>query len=176
MGLKIGDNIIDFNLRGVDEKKYYVDKFRGKRILVVIFTCNHCPYAQAYQDSIKEIQSEYSEKGVQVIAINSNDDNNYPEDSFENMKIRAKEARFNFPYLRDESQEVAREYGAEVTPDVFVFDKNRVLRYRGRIDDNWQNPGKVKEKSLRNAINELLEGKGVSIKEAKAIGCSIKWK
>ena len=174
--LKILDKAINFNLKGVDGKEYSLDSFKDKKILIIIFTCNHCPYAQAYEDRIIQLQTMYKERNVQVIAINSNEDKNYKEDSFENMKIRAKKKDFNFPYLRDESQEVAKAYGAEVTPDVFVFDNKRILKYRGRIDDNWENPDKVKQHNVRDAVGALLRGEEVKVKEAKAIGCSIKWK
>ena len=174
--LNINDKAIDFKLKGTDNKEYSLNSFKDKNIFIIIFTCNHCPYAQAYEERIKQLQTMYNERGVQIIAINSNDDKQYGEDSFENMKIRAKKRDFNFPYLRDKSQEIARAYGAEVTPDVFVFDNKRVLRYRGRIDDNWENSEEVKKHNVREAVGSLLRGEEVKVKEAKAIGCSIKWK
>lgn len=176
MALKTGDSASAFSLKGVDGKSHSVADFAKRKILVVIFTCNHCPYAQAYQERVKAVQQEYGEKGVQIVAINSNDSRNYPQDSFENMVKRARDVRFNYPYLRDESQQVARAYGAEVTPDVFVFDQKRRLRYRGRIDDNWEEPDNVTVHDLRNALDELLAGKDISRPVSRAIGCSIKWK
>lgn len=174
MPLKTNDQLIDFNLPGVDGQDHSPEEWQDKKVLVVIFTCNHCPYAKAYQQRIIDIQNEFSD--IQIVAINSNDDENYPDDSFEKMKERAKEAGFNFPYLRDESQETAREFGAQVTPDCFVFDQERKLRYRGRIDDNWEEPDKVTKQELRDAITALLEGKNPPVEDAKAIGCSVKWK
>ncbi len=113
---------------------------------------------------------------MQIVAINSNDEVNYPEDSFENMKRRAKEKNFNFPYLRDPDQSAAEAYGATHTPEIFLFDADRNLRFHGKIDDNWEYPNKVKETYLKNAIKELLEGKEITRKETFTIGCTIKWK
>jgi len=174
--LKIGSKAPNFKLPGTDGKEYDLNSFSDKKALVVIFSCNHCPYVQAYEERIKAIQNDYSNKGVSVIAINSNEDRGYPEDSFENMKIRARERKFNFPYLRDEVQAVAKAYGASHTPEIFLFDGNRKLVYQGKIDDNWQYPDKVKNKYLRNAIDELLAGKEISVPETYSIGCTIKWK
>ncbi len=174
--LKIGDPAPDFSLLGVDETYYNLNSFKDANAVVIIFSCNHCPYVQAYEDRIIAIQKDFENKGVQVVAINSNDDKKYPEDSFAEMKKRAKEKGFNFPYLRDESQETARAYGATHTPQIFLFDKNRRLRYEGKIDDNWQNPGLVKQKYLRDALEEILDGKEVSVPETFSIGCTIKWK
>jgi len=174
--LKIGSKAPDFNLLGVDNKFYSLDSFADKKILIVIFSCNHCPYVQAYEQRIISIQKEFSEKGVQIVAINSNEDKNYPEDSFDEMIKRSNEKQFNFPYLRDETQEVAKAYGATHTPEIFLFDQERKLRYHGKIDDNWKEPEKVKYQYLRKAIEEVLEGKEVSIPETFSIGCTIKWK
>ena len=174
--LKIGSKAPDFNLLGVDNKFYSLDSFADKKILIVIFSCNHCPYVQAYEQRIISIQKEFSEKGVQIVAINSNEDKNYPEDSFDEMIKRSNEKQFNFPYLRDETQEVAKAYGATHTPEIFLFDQERKLRYHGKIDENWKEPEKVKYQYLRKAIEEVLEGKEVSIPETFSIGCTIKWK
>lgn len=175
-GLLIGSVLTEFELQGTDGKKHSSKEFSGKKVLAIIFTCNHCPYAQAYQERIKAIQKKFGDRGAQVIAINSNDSENYPEDGFEEMVLRAKQKKFNFPYLRDESQEVARKFGAQVTPDCFVFDEKRKLVYRGRVDDNWENEKAVTSKDIENAIEQALSGAGVKVKEASAIGCSIKWK
>ena len=174
--LKIGSLAPDFNLTGVDGKKYALNSFADKKALIVIFSCNHCPYVQAYEDRIKQIQSDYATKGVSVVAINSNEDKGYPEDSFENMKKRAAEQNFNFLYLRDEDQSVARAYDATHTPEIFLFDKERKLAFHGKIDDNWQEPRKVQNHYLRNALDELLAGKEISVPETFTIGCTIKWK
>jgi peroxiredoxin len=174
--LKIGSQAPDFNLLGVDGKKYSLGFYKDNQALIVIFSCNHCPYVQAYEDRIKRIQEDYKSKGVFVLAINSNEDSGYPEDSFENMKKRASEKKFNFPYLRDDEQSVARAYDATHTPEIFLFDKNKKLAFHGKIDDNWQEPKKVQNHYLKNALDELLAGKEISVPETFTIGCTIKWK
>jgi len=174
--LKIGSSAPDFNLPGVDGNKYSLSSFKDKQALIVIFSCNHCPYVQAYEGRMKQIQDEYKHKGVAVIAINSNEDINYPDDSFEKMKIRAAEQDFNFFYLRDEDQSVAIAYDATHTPEIFLFDKERKLAFHGKIDDNWQEPERVQNHYLRNALNELLDGIEISVPETFTIGCTIKWK
>ena len=174
--LKIGSSIPGFDLSGVDDKNYTLNSFNEKSILIIIFSCNHCPYVQAYEDRIITLQNEFEKDKLQIIAINSNDDKKYPDDSFEEMKKRYELKKFNFPYLRDESQEIAREFGATHTPQIFLFDKERKLRYQGKIDDNWQEPQKVKSAYLRDAIIEVLSKKQVSVPETYSIGCTIKWK
>ncbi len=174
--LRIGSKIPYFKLKGVDDKEYRLDNFDDKKLLVVIFSCNHCPYVQAYEDRIKEIQREFEEKGLSVIAVNSNDDSQYPDDSFENMKKRASEKHFNFPYLRDEDQSLAKAFDASHTPEIFLFDQERKLVYHGKIDDNWKDEKAIKNRYLREAIIELLEGGEISIPETFSIGCTIKWK
>jgi peroxiredoxin len=174
--LAVGSKAKPFSLPAVDGKTYKLESFADKQVLVIIFSCNHCPYVQAYEERIIAIQKDYAERGVQVLAINSNDDVNYPEDNFDNMVKRAREKKFNFPYLRDASQEVAKSYGATHTPHIFLFDGNRELVYTGKIDDNWQEPNKVKRQYLREAVNALLAGKQVRERETFAIGCTIKWK
>ncbi len=174
--LKIGSKIPNFNLPAVDDKYYSLKDFADKKILIVIFSCNHCPYVQAYENRIKNIQDEYREKGVQVIAINANDASRYEDDSFENMKKRAEERKFNFPYLRDEEQTTAKAFGATHTPEIFLFDEERNLVYHGKIDDNWKEPEQVKSKYLTDSIDELLDGEEISIPETFSIGCTIKWK
>ncbi len=174
--LKLGSMLPEFNLPATDGKNYFPDSFADKKALIVIFSCNHCPYVQAYEERIKQIQEDYSSKGVAIVAINSNDDKEYPDDSFENMKKRADEKHFNFPYLRDESQEIAKVFDASHTPEIFLFDEKRELAFHGKIDDNWQEPGKAKSKYLREALDELLEGKEISVPETFTIGCTIKWK
>ncbi len=173
--LKIGSATSDFQLLATDGKTYSLKSFADKKALIVIFSCNHCPYVQAYEDRIIEIQKDYA-KDAQVIAISSNEDINYPEDSFDNMKKRAKEKGFNFPYLHDETQSIAKAYGATHTPEIFLFDRERKLVFHGKIDDNWQEPKNVQQKYLRNALDELLSGKQISVPETFTIGCTIKWK
>ena len=174
--LSIGSKLPDFNLPAVDGNNYSPKSFKDSKALIVIFSCNHCPYVKAYQGRIKAIQNDYKSKGVSVVAINSNDEVNYPDDSFENMKIRTTEEKFNFPYLRDEDQAVAQAFDATHTPEIFVFDKDRKLIYHGKIDDNWQEPEKVVNHYLRNALDEYLEGNEISVPETFSIGCTIKWK
>ncbi len=174
--LKIGDKAIPFNLPGVDGKSHSLANYAEKKVAVVIFTCNHCPYARAWEDRLVQVQADYGERGVQLVAINANDASKYPEDSFPKMQDRARDKHFNFPYLRDESQEVARAYGAERTPEVFVFEKGGALRYHGVIDDNYDDPAAVKTKYLRDALDALLSEKAPPTSETSSVGCSIKWK
>jgi peroxiredoxin len=175
MKLSMGSKAPDFDLPGVDGKNGSLTRFKDKSILVVVFSCNHCPYVQAYEQRMMDIQRDYADRGAQLVAINSNETKNYPEDSFEKMAGRAKEKRYNFPYLRDEDQSVAHAYDAACTPEFFVFDKKRQLQYHGRLDDNHENPAKVTKQYLRNAIEALLAGKIPPLQEVHPIGCSIKW-
>ncbi|HMD13635.1 MAG TPA: thioredoxin family protein [Bacteroidota bacterium] len=163
------------NLRGTDGKNYADSDFKNN-ILVIVFSCNHCPYVQAYEDRMMAFQRDYAAKGVQLVAINSNEIQNYPDDSYEKMIERAKMRGFNFIYLRDEDQSAANAFGATHTPQFFVFDRNRKLRYSGKMDDNWKEPQSVKEKYLKEAVDALLAGKEVKIPETFSIGCTIKWK
>ncbi len=174
--LKINSFLPQFNLTGTDGKIYSSEDFADKNILVVVFSCNHCPYVQAYEGRMIDLQNEFKDKGVQIVAINSNDDYKYPEDSFDEMKKRADEKHFNFPYLRDETQEIAKAFGASHTPQIFLFNTERRLKYEGKIDDNWQEPDKVQNHYLRDAISEVLYEKEVSVPETFSIGCTIKWK
>ena len=173
--LRGGDPAPDFSLPCVDGKTYHLQSFAEKPVLVVLFSCNHCPYVQAYEDRLIEIQRDYGDRGVQLVAINSNDDVDYPEDSFENMVKRAKLKGYNFPYLRDASQQVARGYGATHTPHLFVFDRHRRLRYTGKIDDNWQRPDVVTRRYLREALEAVLRDGEPAEPATHAIGCTIKW-
>jgi peroxiredoxin len=183
--LPIGSPAPPFSLPGTDGKTYSLSSFEKSDILVIVFTCNHCPTAQAYEDRIIQLTRDYSSKNVSVIAIMPNDPSSinldelgYTDmgDSFEEMKLRAKEKKFNFPYLYDgENEKVSLAYGPIATPHVFIFDKQRILRYSGRID-NIEKPTKTPtEKDTRNAIDELLAGKPVSVPTTKVFGCSIKW-
>ena len=138
--------------------------------------CNHCPYVQAIIDRLISLQNDYQGKEVQIIGINSNDAENYPEDSFEAMQSIVKERNINFIYLHDESQEVAQAYQAQCTPDIYVFDKNQKLAYHGRLDDNWQNPNQVQKQDLRNALGLILTGQSITEEQYPSMGCSIKWK
>ncbi len=175
-GYRIGDVARDFKLKNVDGKKMSLADFKTAKGYVVIFTCNHCPFAVAYEDRIIALHRKYAEKGFPVIAINPNDKDVQPADSYDNMKKRAKEKGFPFVYLYDETQEIARAYGATRTPHVFLLDKERRVRYIGAIDDNHESPEEVKERYLENAIEALLAGREVPRTETKAIGCTIKWR
>ena len=174
--LPLGTAAPGFTLPGADGQTYSLASFEGASALVIVFTCNHCPYAQAMEDRLIQIARDYENQGLKMVLINSNDASNYPEDSFPNMQRRAKEKNFLFPYLYDESQSVARAYSAACTPDPFLFDGDGKLVYRGRIDDNWKEPEKVTKQELREAIENVLAGRPVAANQMAAIGCSIKWK
>jgi peroxiredoxin len=149
--LKLNEQAQPFSLPGVADRMHALSDYQDKEAVVVILSCNHCPYVKAWEDRMVQIQADYAPKGVQFLVINAYDVKAFPDDSFPNMKKRAQEKGFNFPYLFDESQAVAQAYGAERTPEVFVFDKQRRLRYHGAIDDNYDNPAAVKEPYLRAA-------------------------
>ena len=174
--LRLGTKAIDFSLRAVDGKYYSLDSFKDKKVLCIIFMCNHCPYVIAVQERINSIAKDYAGRSFALVGINPNDEKGYPEDSFENMKIRAAEVGYVFPYLRDETQETARRYDAVCTPDIYLYDENRILQYRGRIDDNWKDEAQVTRRELRAAIDMLLEGKDIDFNWVPSMGCSIKWK
>ncbi len=177
MTVSVGEKGLTFkDLKGVDGKLYSMEDFSDAPVLVVIFSCNHCPYVRAYEDRYVKIQGDYRNRGVRFVAINANDDVKYPEDSFDKMVKRAKEENYNFPYLRDGDQSVARSFGATNTPHVFVFDGARVLRYSGRIDDNWERLDRVRSHDLRNVLDALLEGKAPPVTTTLPVGCSVKWK
>jgi len=173
--LPIGAPIPHFALPSVDGQTVDSSAIRDNA-LVVIFTCNHCPYAQAYEDRIIELWRKYGKSGAAFVLISSNDATDYPDDSFAEMKVRAEQKAFPFPYCYDESQEVAKSFGALCTPHCFVFDAERKLRYKGRVDDNWKEPEKVTERNLSDAIKAVIAGQKPPKEEANAIGCSIKWK
>ncbi len=176
IGMPIGSSMVDFSLKGVDGKTYRLKSFADKQAVVVVFSCNHCPYVQAYEARMVQLQQDYLPRGAILVAVNSNDETGYPEDSFPNMVKRARERGFNFPYLRDESQNVARQYRAICTPHCFAFDNNRKLQYKGRIDDNWRNSREVKVHDLRAALEAILTGNTPPVQETRPYGCSIKWK
>ena len=175
-GYHVGDVARDFELKNVDGKMRSLASFKDAKGYIVVFTCNHCPYALAYQDRIIELHKKYAALGYPVVAINSNDKIVSPDDSYEDMQQRAKDKKYPFAYLHDETQEVAKAFGATRTPHVFLLDNNRTVRYIGAIDDNHEDPSAVKEKYLENAIDALRNGQEISLKETKALGCTIKWK
>lgn len=175
-GLHPGAKAVDFSLPGIDGKSYSLNSFRGKPVLVVFFTCNHCPYVQAWEPRFVQLQKDYAARGVQLVGINSNDETKYPEDDFEHMKERARDQGYTFPYLRDESQKTAEAWGPVATPDFYVLDKDRVIRYRGRMDDNHKDPNAVTLRYLRDALDDVLAGKAPRVPLTPPFGCSIKWK
>lgn len=171
--LRIGDQAPDFSLPGVDGKTYSLKDFQ-KKLLAVVFSCNHCPYVHAWEDRIIQIARDYADQ-VDFVLINANDPTQYPEDSFEHMKTRAQEKGYPFPYLYDESQRVPRAYGASRTPEVFLFDERRTFRYHGAVDDNTD-PAAVKTHYLRDAIEALLSGQEPPVTDTPPVGCTIKWR
>jgi len=184
--LAIGSRAPDFNLEGIDGKMYSLQSFKEAKVLVVVFTCNHCPTAQAYEERMKSLVTDYKDRKVELVAIMPNyagslryDELGWSDepDDFEGMKRRAKDRAFNFPYLYDgDTEETALKYGPVSTPHVFIFDQNRILRYTGRIDDeeNFRKP--VRSQDARNAIEALLQNQPVPVQTTRTFGCSIKWK
>jgi peroxiredoxin len=174
--LNIGSTAPGFeNLPGVDGKKYSLKNFAGKKGLVIVFTCNHCPTVQAYEDRMIAFQNDYGPKGFQLIAINSNETDNYPEDNYEEMVKRAQKLGFNFLYLRDAEQAVAKAFGASHTPEFFVLDSECKLRYHGKMDDNKERSAS-RINYVRDAADAILAHKDVKEAETFSIGCTIKWK
>lgn len=178
-GYKVGDVATDFKLKNVDGKMVSLSDFKEAKGFIVIFTCNHCPYAKKYEDRIIELDQKYKQNGYPVIAINPNDPNVQPEDDFEQMVGRAKEKGFTFPYLVDEGQKIYPQYGATKTPHVFILQKEgdkNIVKYIGAIDNNYENPDDVSEHYVRNALDALIQGKPVKQQKTVAIGCTIKVK
>jgi peroxiredoxin len=170
--LKIGDPAPDWSgIIGVDDKEHALADYKKAKLVVMVFTCNHCPVAVAYEDRLVALQKDYEKKGVQLIAVNVN---NLPADRLDAMKVRAKEKKFNFPYIYDPTQKMGYDYGAKVTPHVFVLDKDRKIAYIGAVDDN-NNPKRVQEKYLRDALDALLAGKKPPEAETRARGCTVKY-
>lgn len=173
--LKTGDRAPAFDLPNVDGRTVSLATLSGAKAVVIAFWCNHCPYVRAYERRLVEWADEARTRGVAVVAINSNDETSYPEDSFEHMVARAKEQRYPFPYLRDRDQAVATAYGAQCTPHFLVFDADHKLRYQGRFDDNKDKPDAVAERYLPDAVDAILQGRAPKRDTTWAIGCSVKW-
>ncbi len=172
-----GSSCPDFELPAVfGEKKFGLKSFDRADALVVMFICNHCPYVKAVEDRLIDMAKVYRAKGVSFVAISSNDPEEYPEDSPEALGKRAQEKGYPFPYLFDETQEVAKRFGAVCTPDFFVYDRGRKLAYRGRLDDSWKDPSLVKSQDLSEALECVLEGEALPEIQHPSMGCSIKWK
>lgn len=178
-GYSVGDKATDFKLKNIDGKFVSMADYTDAKGFIVIFTCNHCPYAVAYEDRMIAIDKKYKAKGFPMIAVNPNDPEIAPADSYEKMQERAREKGFTFPYLFDEGQKVYPVYGATRTPHVYLLERNdedMVVSYIGAIDDNYQDAGAVEDKYLENAIDALLAGKKPDPDFTRAIGCTIKAK
>jgi len=173
--LGIGDKAPDFRLQATDGKTYSLDDFKTSRTLVVFFTCNHCPFVTGSDEVTRVTALRFKDKGVAFIGINSNSENTYQEDDFDNMVKRMNEQRFPWVYVRDKSQDVARAYGALRTPHFFVFNKERRLVYTGRGVDNPRNTAEMTTNDLERALEEIVAGKPVSIPLTNPIGCNVKW-
>lgn len=178
-GYKVGDKAIDFKLKNIDGKMVSLADYKDAKGFIVVFTCNHCPVAKAYEDRIIALDNKYRPLNYPVIAINPNDPTIVAEDDFATMQQRAKAKNYGFPYLVDGTQDIAKAYGATKTPHVFVLQKSGadyIVKYIGAIDDNMDEPSAVKEKYVEEAVDALLAGKPITTNNTKAIGCGIKWK
>lgn len=174
---ELGTKAPDFKLPDLKGKLVSRDDFKAKRALLVMFICNHCPYVKHVRKELANLYRDYRDKDIGIVGINSNDVVKYPDDSPENMKKMAQENRWEFPYLFDETQRVAKSYRAACTPDFFLYDENRNLVYRGQLDDSRPDSGKpVTGKDLRAAIGAVLSGKPVPSEQRASMGCNIKWK
>ncbi|MES2962779.1 MAG: thioredoxin family protein [Bdellovibrionota bacterium] len=173
---EIGKSCPEFRLPATDGRTYSRADFTEAKAFLVMFICNHCPYVKAIEDRLIDLGRTYLGKPVKIVAICANDAENYPADSFPELKKRAEEKGYPFPYLYDESQSVARTFGAVCTPDFFLYDESMALAYRGRLDDSWKEPENVKTEELRAAIDALVAGKKPASEQKPAMGCNIKWK
>ena len=174
ISLKTGDNAPEFNLKGIDDQMHSLNDY-SKKGLLVIFMCNHCPFVKAKIEAIKELHDKFKDD-ISIVGINSNDSVKYPDDDFDSMKAVAKEKGLEIDYLVDETQEIAKKYGAVCTPDPFLFDSEKKLIFHGRIDDAMNPEAKVSEKVMINNIQKFLEGQKIEKDFDPSIGCSIKWK
>ena len=173
--LKAGDSAPDFELLGIDDKKHQLSEFKGKEGILIIFMCNHCQYVKAKFDAFKKKKKKFGEK-ISIVGINSNDSTDYTEDSFENMKKTAAEKGLKFDYLVDETQEIAKKYGAMCTPDPFLFNKDGKLIFHGRIDNAMKPDDTATEKTMAINIEKMLSSENIEKDFDPSIGCSIKWK
>lgn len=173
--MTIGSAAPAFDLPGVDGRRHALDDYAGASALVLVQSCNHCPYAQAWEGRIDAAQREYGPRGVQVVAISSNDAGAFPEDSFEEMQARAKRQEFSFDYLYDEDQRLARALGSQRTPEVFLFDAGRTLVYHGAVDDS-RDERAVQQHYLRDALDAVLVGEDPPVAETPSVGCTVKYK
>ncbi|MBK7854424.1 MAG: thioredoxin family protein [Bacteroidetes bacterium] len=178
-GYQIGETVKSFTLKNVNGKMVSLDDYKKSKGVMVIFTCNHCPFSKMYEQRIIDLHKTYTAKGYDVVAINSNDPKVVPEDSYDKMVDLARKKKYPFPYLYDETQDIARAFGATRTPHVFILaneGNNFVIKYIGAIDNNAEDAKAADKKYVNESVNELLAGKEVTTKQTKAIGCSIKWK
>jgi len=175
VSLQTGDMAPDFELLGIDDKQHSLTNYKDYKGLLVIFICNHCPYVKAKIDAIKEIHEKFKDR-IALVGINSNDSTEYPDDSFENMKIIAQEKEIKFDYLVDGDQEIAKKYGAVCTPDPFLFDSERRLVFHGKIDNAMKPEDTATEKTMISNIQRFLDGEKIEKDFDPSIGCSIKWK
>ncbi len=175
MSLALAERAPSFTLSGVDGQEHSLDDYAGSDILVLIQSCNHCPYVQAWEGRMIAIQADYADRGVRLVAVNSNDSSRYPGDSFEEMRARAERNAFNFDYLHDAEQSLVHALGAERTPEVFVFDRERKLVYHGAIDDN-RDEDDVTREYLRDALDAVLEDREPPVQESAPVGCTVKWR
>lgn len=176
-GYTVGDTVADFSLKNVDNSMVSLSNYEDAKGFLIVFTCNTCPFAVAYEDRVIALDAKYKALGVPVIAINPNNPDVNPADNFDAMKVRAKNKGFTFPYLLDQGQQVYPQFGATRTPHIFLLEKTNsgnVVRYIGAIDDNYQDASQVEEKFVENAVNAMLQGNEIEVKTTKAIGCTIK--
>lgn len=173
---EFGQPCPDFSLPGVDGINYSLQDFQNSEPLVIMFICNHCPYVKAIEDRLIQLATDLKAENINVVAICSNDENKYTEDKFENLKQRFYEKKYSFFYLHDQSQDVAKKFGAVCTPDFFMYDRDLKLRYRGRLDDNWKEPTLVTHRELYHAALDLKNNQPISFKQTPSMGCSMKWK
>lgn len=173
---EIGARCPDFSLPSVDGKSYSLDDFSHTKALLVAFICNHCPYVRAIEDRLIELKKSFKQGEFEIVGICANDAKNYPDDNRDALLKRWREKNYDFPYLIDEDQTIAKAFSAVCTPDLFLYDKNRALFYHGQLDDNWQDASKVKHESLKEAINAILTNQKPPSEQKPSMGCSIKWK
>ena len=175
MTIALSQTVPEFELPGVDGQSHGLDDYADAELLVLVQSCNHCPYVRAWEGRMKVIQADYADRGVRLVAVNSNDAAHYPEDSLDEMRKRAEAQGFNFDYLQDEDQSLVRALGSERTPEVFVFDRERRLRYHGAIDDN-RDEHQASQHYLRDALDALLAGEEPPVTQTPPVGCTVKWR
>ncbi|WP_229599982.1 thioredoxin family protein [Runella sp. SP2] len=179
VGYPIGGSVAEFKLQNAKGGTVSLSDYKDKKGVIVVFTCNHCPFAKAYEERIIALDKKYGVLNFPVVAINSNDASDYEDESIDNMKKRATEKGYTFPYLQDATQAVAKAFGATRTPHVFVLRNENAkftVQYIGTIDDNYQDPASVTKRYVEDAVNNILAGKPVVVTQTKAVGCAIGWK